>query len=215
MQNKLFDTLIKLENRRITYIISGDININLNLKSDNIRNYVDFMSSIGCKSMIRNPIRFSDNGKASLLDHIYTNPTKLKIKAGVCLYDISNHLPTFFILKNTNFSAERVTKLKRCMRNFIFELNSQLSRIDFNSAHKNVNSHAHELTTLFKAVLDKHAPLRVMSRNEKRPSKKPWITRGLLKSIRTKNKLFNTCYKRDDVAKKQKYKKYLNKLTHL
>ena len=141
--------------------------------------------------MIRNPTRFSDNGKASLLDHIYTNSTKLKIKAGVCLYDISDHLPTFFILKNTNLSTERVTKLKRCMKNFIlenfiFELNSQLSRIDFDSAHKNVNSHAHELTTLFKAVLDKRAPLRAMSRNEKRLSKKPWITRGLLKSIRTK-----------------------------
>ena len=54
-----------------------------------------------------------------------------------------------------------------------------------------------------------------MSRNEKRLSKKPWITRGLLKSIRTKNKLFKTCYKSDDIAKKQKYKKYLNKLTHL
>ena len=139
-QNKLFDTLMKLENQRITYIISGDININLNLKSDNIRNYVDFMSSIGCKSMIRNPTRFSDNGKASLLDHIYTNSPKLKIKAGVCLYDISDHLPTFFILKNTNLSTERVTKLKRCMKNFIlenfiFELNSQLSRIDFDSAH--------------------------------------------------------------------------------
>ena len=42
-----------------------------------------------------------------------------------------------------------------------------------------------------------------------------WNTRGLLESIRTKNKLFNTCCKNDDVAKKQKYKKYLNKLTHL
>ena len=75
---------MKLENQRITYIISGDININLNLKSDNIRNYVDFMSSIGCKSMISNPTTFSDNRKVSLLDHIYTNSTKLKIKAGVC-----------------------------------------------------------------------------------------------------------------------------------
>ena len=33
--------------------------------------------------------------------------------------------------------------------------------------------------------------------------------------IRTKNKLFSTCYKSNVVAKKQKYKKYLNKLTHL
>ena len=72
-QNKLFDTLMKLEHQRITYIISGDISINLNLKSDNIRNYVNFISSIGCKLMIRNSTRFSDNGKASLLDHIYTN----------------------------------------------------------------------------------------------------------------------------------------------
>ena len=169
-QNKI---LMKLENQRITYIISVDININLNLKSDNIRNYVDFMSSIGCKSMIKNLTRFSDNGKAFLLDHIYTNSTKLKIKANVYLNDIFDNLPTFFILKNTNFSTERVTKLKRCMKNFIlkyfiFELNSQLFRIDFDSAHQ-----AHELIILFKAVLDKHAPLRAMSRNEKRQSKKP------------------------------------------
>ena len=107
-QNKLFDTLMKLENQSITYIISGDIN--LNLRTDNIQNYVDFMSCIGCKLMIRNPIRLSDNGKASLLDHIYTNSTKLKIKAGVCHYDISDDLLTFFILKNTNYSTERVTK---------------------------------------------------------------------------------------------------------
>ena len=92
------------------------------------------------------------------------------------------------------------------LENFIFELNSQLSGINFDSAHKNVNSHAHELTTLFKAVLDKHAPLRAMSQNKKRLSKKPWITRGLLKSIRTKNKLFKTCYKSDDVAKNKNTK---------
>ena len=68
---------MKLENQRITYIVSGDINIKLNLKSDNKQNYVDFMSFIGCKSMIRNPTRFSDNGKASLLNHIYTTVIQL------------------------------------------------------------------------------------------------------------------------------------------
>ena len=56
-----------------------------------------------------------------------------------------------------------------------------------------------------------------MSRKEKRLNEKPWITRGILTSIKTKNRLFKKYYKSNssDFSKKQQYKKYLNKLTHI
>ena len=56
-----------------------------------------------------------------------------------------------------------------------------------------------------------------MSRKEKRLNEKPWITRGILTSIKTKNRLFKNYYKSNssDSFKKQQYKKYLNKLTHI
>ena len=56
-----------------------------------------------------------------------------------------------------------------------------------------------------------------MSRKEKRLSEKPWITRGILTSIKTKNRLFKKYFKNDysDFFEKEQCKKYLNKLTHV
>ena len=55
-----------------------------------------------------------------------------------------------------------------------------------------------------------------MSRKGKRLNKKPWITQGILTSIKTKNRLFKKYYKSNssDSSTKQQYKKYSNKLTH-
>ena len=44
---------------------------------------------------------------------------------------------------------------------------------------------------------------------------KPWLTKGLLKSISIKNKLFKKCFKQKKVSLVSKYKLYLNKLTKL
>ena len=40
------------------------------------------------------------------------------------------------------------------------------------------------------AVLDQHAPLRKLSKKEKKRERKPWITLGLTKSISKKRSLF-------------------------
>ena len=49
----------------------------------------------------------------------------------------------------------------------------------------------------------------------KKLSLKPWITKGIYTSIKTKNRLFRTCYKHGDSNKLLLYKSYSNKLTHL
>ena len=53
----------------------------------------------------------------------------------------------------------------------------------------------------------------MMSRKQ-RMHRKPWISKGILKSIKTKNKLFSKVQKLDttDSNKWNKYKKYRNKL---
>jgi len=53
-----------------------------------------------------------------------------------------------------------------------------------------------------------------MSRKE-RLSNKLWIIPGILKSIKTKNKLFKKLLTNNDSDKKAYYKKYRNKLTHI
>ena len=53
------------------------------------------------------------------------------------------------------------------------------------------------------------------TRKEKKTHKTPRITFGLLKSIKTKNKLFIKLLKSNSPKEKAFYKKYLNKLTHV
>ena len=40
-----------------------------------------------------------------------------------------------------------------------------------------------------------------------------WISKGILKSIQTKNALFKKCYKKNDALLIERYKKYTNRLT--
>ena len=50
---------------------------------------------------------------------------------------------------------------------------------------------------------------------KKKLGDKPWITKGILISIKTKNNLFRRSFKSMGVDKKAFYRKFLNKLTHM
>ena len=69
------------------------------------------------------------------------------------------------------------------------------------------------LISSFKQITDMHSPLRLNSRKEQKLALKPWITKGILKSIKTKNRLFNQCYKRYNSDLITQSKQYSNKLT--
>ena len=45
----------------------------------------------------------------------------------------------------------------------------------------------------FKQITDMHSLLRLNSRKARKLALKPWITKGILKSIKTKNRFFNQC----------------------
>jgi len=99
------------------------------------------------------------------------------------------------------------------LEDFLIDLNEKLSKIKVDSV--NINADVSNISNIFKSVLDKYAPLRLMSRREKRLNEKLWITPGILKSIKTKNKLFRKLFKNNGSDSKTFYKKYLNKLTHI
>ena len=69
--------------------------------------------------------------------------------------------------------------------------------------------------TKIQDITNKHAPLRNLTRKEMKLKTKPWLTKGLLKSISIKNKLFKKCFKQKKVNLVSKHKLYLNKLTKL
>ena len=73
------------------------------------------------------------------------------------------------------------------LENFLTDLNAKMSEIKRNYSETNINTDVSNITLAFKSVLDIHAPLRPQTRKEKALNKKPWITTGLVKSIKTKN----------------------------
>ena len=64
-------------------------------------------------------------------------------------------------------------------------------------------------------TLNVHAPLRKKTRKEQQLTKKPWITKDILMSIKTKNKLCIQMLKTNNEETKTQWKVYRNKLTHL
>ena len=72
-----------------------------------------------------------------------------------------------------------------------------------------------EFVDAVKNVVDKYAPVKIASRKQNRLNKKPWITRGLVISIRKKQKLFVTHFLKGGDSQKSFYKQYANKLNKL
>ncbi len=85
---------------------------------------------------------------------------------------------------------------------------------DLNSIHD-----LHQLTTncikKVTEVINKHAPLRKASASKRKQLIKPWISKGLLTSIKAKQKLYKSSYFSNDPGKVTKYKKYSNLLNRI
>ena len=101
------------------------------------------------------------------------------------------------------------------LEHFIADLQEHLQNIHVANPNFSVNNDSKQLKSAFQFLLNKHAPLQPLLRRETQINEKPWIGKGILKSIKTKNKVFRSHYRSNDLDKKLFYKIYLNKLTHI
>ena len=119
----------------------GDLNINLtNFQSEEVSRFNSCLFSFHFVPLITKPTRFdpgSNNATPSTLDHIWINNI-YPSKAGIILYDVSDHCPTFlqlflpFINKNSEnelhkisfrpFSEAKLENLKLKLRNTNWDL---------------------------------------------------------------------------------------------
>ena len=213
--------LAKLSNS--TYYILGDMNINISndvqttLKSD----YLNMLTANNTRQLITKFTRVADNSK-SLIDHILTNDSLNHIIPEVTLNDISDHFPIFCSFSK-NISHKSTPIYYRDFNKFNSEnyatdldknLSSFLLKLTF-LTHENYNDIFDQFVSIIKSTIDKHAPLRRLSRKMKKLKQKQWITKGIWTSIRNKQKLYVTHYLNGSNVQKKYYKKYANKLTKL
>ena len=79
----------------------------------------------------------------------------------------------------------------------------------------NFNSIFGDFVKKVRSIIDFYAPLRQISRRQKRLRATPWLTKGFLVSIKYKQKLYSSHFLSNDVDKKTYYKQYSNKLNSL
>ena len=79
----------------------------------------------------------------------------------------------------------------------------------------NINDIFDSFYSLLTSTINAHAPLKKLTRKQKRLKNKPWITKGLLIFIKRKQKMYKTHYINGSSVAKQCYKMHRNVFTKI
>ena len=101
---------------------------------------------------------------------------------------------------------------------FCDDLESSLTPLTYDLIYspltpQSLNDNFNRLIKTISDVIETRAPLQTASRRQKRLQKRPWITKGILISIKNKQKLYKTYFLGGSNFEKFYYKIYANKLT--
>ena len=187
----------------------GDYNSNiLNCNSDNETS--DFIGTMYASSFyptINTPTWITATSK-TLLENIFYNTFTKNILVGNIATSISDHLTQFLITTNENKSLpEKEHNDIQTHRNYT----KDKFLIDCNQIHWNNNlkinqNDPHQSSELFFQKLDqwfdKHCPKKTITKKQQTFLPKPWLTKGILKSIKVKNKTYQQFCKSSDPLKK-------------
>ncbi len=200
---------------KICYLM-GDFNINiLNHYHHSVTGeFLDIMFSYMFFPLITLPTRITSH-TATIIDNIFTNHSDNYSRSGLLLSDISDHLPIFcitheqirasiddIVFRDKNIA--NVSKFRHCL--------SQVNWYDlsrFNDPHKGYESFLNK----YRETYNNCFPLKKIKR-KKCNLRKPWLSKGLLISIRRKNRLYRRYLNTPSTVNETSYKKYKNKLNH-
>ena len=202
-------------------ILLGDFNINL-LKSDSdnsVSNFLDILGSFSLLPQIILPARLTNTSK-TLIDNIFIDSSSFQVSSGNLIYLISDHLPQFSILKNLKPNSNlKHNKFKRNWSKFDQE-NFVLDFLEINWENtlelnkQNVNTSFDNFYNSINNLLDKYAPLKKLTKKQIRTMSKPWISQGILTSIKKRDHLFKLFIKSKNPIEKstleKQYKQYRN-----
>ena len=201
-------------------IILGDINIDFlrYVTHQSTERYLDMLYTNNFIPIITKPTRITDHTK-TLIDHIYINKSICQAKSGIAVFDISDHLPVFSII---NAPCKRMNE-KRFYRDYKSfnkdEYIRDLSEIDWHEKLRELGNNLHQATKNIIDTLEEvtrtHAPIKEVPRSKLKQIDKPWITNGILKSIKVKQRMYRSHFFSNDVRKVAQYKQYANKLNKI
>ncbi|XP_065642266.1 uncharacterized protein LOC136073905 [Hydra vulgaris] len=217
--NHLKQIFIKNNNEQKKIFCIGDINIDCLQyeKNANIKLFFDEMLQYYIFPIINKPTRVTPTS-ISAIDNILTNSIfDTSKKAGIIKTDISDHFPVFFSLtqdiKSINSCKIKIYKRKInkfAIQQFKDSLSAELWDKVYQECNRgNTNSAYNNFEKIFLKNYNMHFPIKEKLIKEKY-LKCPWITKGIKKSSKKKQKLYIKYLKNRSEANLNVYKQYKN-----
>ncbi|KAJ8030372.1 hypothetical protein HOLleu_26778 [Holothuria leucospilota] len=188
----LYDTLYKISRENKYCYILGDFYIDT--FSEDSSNFLHTLYTCGFSPVITKPTRVS-NSSATLIDNILSNvsfidDTSHELRAGGLVTDISDHFPIFL---NTSFKCKKSVKRRDVyiqkfsednIRMFVLRISAinwehVLSKNDTNTAFDTFYD-------MFRDIHDACFPMIRIKGKGKGEKSSPWITSGIISSIKKK-----------------------------
>ena len=209
----------KISRERKYCVMMGDFSLNL-LNADSHPGTNEFLNTLGSyffNPHILQPTRITHH-TATLIDNVFLNSIYHHTISGNILYDLTDHLPNFLIINKFSTLPKGFKIFKRDFslfneQNFLQEMQSVNWNLE--SLDDNVNEMFDTFNSELMKIIDKHIPLKQLSRKDVKHRSKPWITSGIRTSLKIKNNLYKKYIKSRTVYYHQKFKLYRNKINRL
>ena len=197
----------------------GDLNINCLTynEKDDTKQFFDNIFQHGIMPIINKPTRVTSKS-ITAIDNILTNIMfDSSLKVGIVKTDISDHFPIYFSINTEQSIAQNSTvKIKKRVYDknntkiFKEELNSlNWQSVIRESERGNTDSAYKDFLKLFLGLYDKNFPLQEFELKQKTINS-PWITSGIKKSSKQKQKLYVKYLKNRNDSNLYIYKNYKN-----
>ena len=216
----------KLTEQNKKIYITGDFNFDLlNTDHKETFDFFETMMSSHLLPTITIPTRINKKS-STVIDNIFTNQIHPDMKTGNLSIGISDHLISFLTVPkdNQNHLPKKCNIYTRCTKNFKREeFIMDYLEIDWNlelEANKNdVNHTTNKFFTKMDTLMDKHLPVRKLTKKELKKRHKPWITDEILEMIEKKDTVFKKYIKCKMETRKQElheeYKRLKNSITDM
>ena len=220
--------LNKISKEKKTCYLAGDFNINLLQleKKVEIENFFDIMTNQNFTPLITYPTRITSKTK-TLIDNIFFNEFTSNIVSGNLTVGISDHTPQFALIPNNAYKSGtsdatpryRYTRKDKDINSDAFC--QDLDKVNWTMNELDVHQYGTNFLHVFNQILDTHAPLKKIknSKNQAKQNAKPWISKSILKLIKTKDKTYQKFIKEDNISVKEqiysRYKQQKNEITKL
>lgn len=205
--NSIETCISNLPSPKQDLIILGDLNINILDVTSQCNDYLCLMARLGLQSLINTPTRVN-----TCLDHIFTC-TRSKAVGVVCNSGITDHSIVMAGIRGRPF--RRPLPQSKTIIDYA-KVRSKLECVDWREVLNctNVSECADKLTGIFMDVIKNNTTTIKISRRKK--ILKGWITPGLIKCMRRRDKLHSLTSKiPNDIEIQTVYRNYRNVLANL